>query len=89
MTKRLVSVIAILLGVTMLTASIPYNYSYVNVEVAVVSAKVPKYESAYTTYKKVKWVKKSGKWYCKNSKGKYIKGFAKISGKTYYFIPRA
>ncbi len=85
MTKRLVSVIAILLGVTLLTASLPYNYGYVNAEVAVVSAKVPKYESAYTTYKKVKWVKKSGKWYCKNSKGKYIKGFAKISGKTYYF----
>ena len=35
MTKRLVSVIAILLGVTLLTASIPYNYSYVNADVVV------------------------------------------------------
>ena len=54
MTKRLVSVIAILLGVTLLTASIPYNYSYVNADVVVAEAKVPKYESSYKTYKKVK-----------------------------------
>ncbi|SCW41014.1 Putative cell wall binding repeat-containing protein [Ruminococcaceae bacterium YRB3002] len=39
---------------------------------------------SFTSYSSVTWVKKSGKWYCKDSSGIYIKGFAKISGAVYY-----
>ncbi|SCW27747.1 Putative cell wall binding repeat-containing protein [Ruminococcaceae bacterium YRB3002] len=36
------------------------------------------------SYSGVKWIKSSGKWYCKTSDGKNITGFARINGVVYY-----
>ena len=40
--------------------------------------------ASISNYTSVTWFKQSGKWYCKDSAGKLIKGFARISGTVYY-----
>ncbi len=41
--------------------------------------------SSPAEYSSYKWIQRSGKWYCRNSKGEYITGLAGI-GKKYYLF---